>query len=813
MAPISATDGSDSNMSNKMIQYQNGSPFQITFEVLNGALICYQMTKSFITSMSRSRMDSNALIVCLKIGKALQWSQKGQDRFYEAKENLTLVTAWEKILQFGFHWEGPVSQILALDEGERFAALTACLTEVYTVNFVGKIYMALVTIFMEKNKDDPFLQDTYTPSLQQMRIVIERFAGIFSTSEFSATVEDFMSYDNHAVITGGTQPRRRSKRKPSFRTIAYPQCIAEALYELFQLSRDNARTRQVQFVGGADAVAVAGIGIYLLDLPTQIYRNDQGGLKIVHKSYSSDEKPRVMVIISDDMQNTTKLTQGKVVSLHPIDDIIKQNKEMNPDPLIGGRCRWSQALSVAFPGSFERLIGMYANFGPAMGSAARIFQALAEGDENVPQHWLISCRTYFESSFGLDYVSYALRRFPELDKKHMRTTMREKAQLSTYGDAEQAFESSMAAIAEACNCKVCCIHGTPSASSNQPPFKGSYCLLTLATTIIRLVRELSGIDVVNDKLLPSRKGVEWFYNQQRARHQRQRQIAKSHTNNKEELYVSRILDYARLDKGAPEFSPLAVANTLFSGVQRKDDILPGVTAIESQGICCYYRMLLGPSRDARVCARICVIPGCIESASKRYCGVVDLDCSPFRDTCPYRNSDTRPTYCVHEEAKKLANNYNLAPLKILVNEHLGDLPGNTVVPWLELGFEVPVTDGKTFQDIGPAKALENIVRGTGLTNHCLVRCNPIANVADAISKLIPHGSPTTPYEELKYGESQVFIFRGDTATALIAAWGCWLPVFLTESNCVACAVGVGIRNSWKNFAIICSEESFNQVSK
>ena len=256
-----------------------------------------------------------------------------------------------------------------------------------------------------------------------------------------------------------------------------------------------------------------------------------------------------------------------------------------------------------------------------------------------------------------------------------------------------------------------------------------------------------------------------------------------------------------------------LSNTLFSGMQRKSDILPGTSAIESQGICCYYKILLRPSSDARLCARIGVIPGSVESADKRYSGIIDLDHRPFRDTTQLKKyNDNRPTYCVAKEAKKLANDYNGGIFKPVANEYVGDLVGNELVPWLQLGLEVPVIDGRSFEYIGPAKALENVVRGTGLTSCNQTQCNAMPQIADMIGKLVPKGCPVTPYEQFKYGESEVFIFRGDTSTALIAAWGCYLPLFLTDSNCLACAVGVGIRNSWQNYAIVCSEESFKQVS-
>jgi hypothetical protein len=251
-----------------------------------------------------------------------------------------------------------MSEILALDDGERFAALTACLLEIYTASIVAQTYIALLRLFVQKNENDPHLQKIFIPSLLQMRSVVERFAGIFSTSPFATSVEDYMSIDHHAVVTGGTRSRRHSTRSPTSRTIAFPDCIADALYELLQLSRDGSRTQQIQFVGGADAIAVAAIGRYLIDLPTEVYKEVDGSIvDVTGPELKSDGKPRVIVLFSENTQksNTTKLTQSRVVYLHQMNDIIKDNKFMNPDPVIAGRCRWNNVLSRTFRGSFERL--------------------------------------------------------------------------------------------------------------------------------------------------------------------------------------------------------------------------------------------------------------------------------------------------------------------------------------------------------------------------------------------------------------------------------------------------------------------------
>jgi hypothetical protein len=60
-------------------------------------------------------------------------------------------------------------------------------------------------------------------------------------------------------------------------------------------------------------------------------------------------------------------------------------------------------------------------------------------DKNIPRDWLPPYRSYFASSFGLDYVEFALERFKKLKKNSMPTRMTGSAQL-TYEEAEKKFE-------------------------------------------------------------------------------------------------------------------------------------------------------------------------------------------------------------------------------------------------------------------------------------------------------------------------------------------------------------------------------------
>lgn len=114
----------------------------------------------------------------------------------------------------------------------------------------------------------------------------------------------------------------------------------------------------------------------------------------------------------------------------------------------------------------------------------------------------------------------------------MELMMQEKARWS-YNEAQEQLEESLSKISMECRCRLCWLDKDPDPkghtgkSNERMASKEWFCLTTLATTIVRLFRVLTAIDLENKKLFLKRRGAEWVYNQQKFHHQRQRQMAKT----------------------------------------------------------------------------------------------------------------------------------------------------------------------------------------------------------------------------------------------------------------------------------------------
>lgn len=263
----------DDTSSNALIRNgHEGSPFQTTLDVTNAGQLAFKISLSLMSNLAKNRIDTHAFSVALVIGKSLNWHEKGRERLehaLSATEN-GLVNSVNRLLKFGINAIGLSTEILQRDDGQCFAALCASLCECYSVDWVAKTILQLLKKMIDENPNDLVLSQMYPPSLQAITTLVDRYCGLFATSDFGVMVEEYMSHDGHGMVTGLCRPRTNSSRLPKSRGISSPQDIADALYEIFQLSRD--KSRKVQFSGGADAVVVAAVGVWLVDLPTAFYR-------------------------------------------------------------------------------------------------------------------------------------------------------------------------------------------------------------------------------------------------------------------------------------------------------------------------------------------------------------------------------------------------------------------------------------------------------------------------------------------------------------------------------------------------------------
>ena len=264
------------------------------------------------------------------------------------------------------------------------------------------------------------------------------------------------------------------------------------------------KLESITITGAADAGWLAAVSERLFNLRLAIYRPDR---ELVHKNFSEDQRPQVEILYELAFEEGVKReveVSGKLYCLRDATEFLLHKDGAYGAALLCGRVPWEAALSSTFGPEFSRLLDSPSAFGSVLGAAARVFDAVAKAKAGVHYNTLSACTTYFGISRGQGLISFAISRFPELLplKSHM-----ERVPRASFQEICSNYDSNMANIRRACNCKIC------QKGIDQETDEEGFCLVILTEAVIMLLRTLSGTSVP-EKLRPVRAGIEWFYGQQ-----------------------------------------------------------------------------------------------------------------------------------------------------------------------------------------------------------------------------------------------------------------------------------------------------------
>ena len=773
---------------------------QLTFD-LRGVGMLWKLISTSVHRLTAARIDTTTFIDCvLVLGGFFEWSDKGRERLTNAVDSNTKLSI-DNLLYLGFERESFLKVVCESDQGSFLAALASTLSQCYSSEKTARIMLRLLKLI---SVDHPESKLRW-PALSTLQYFVEKCSSIFSTSEFGADTEELMDHDGRDSTIQSASSRSKAGRLKS-RSIADPGDIAAALHQLGKLARKE--IQQVNFLGWSDAIAVASIGEWLFDFRVIYLTPDIPGdpyNKPLRKNYDSGE-PQIIVLCSEKDERSKTLTKSSIKNLRDISEFLKKDEQVQ-DHAASGRLRWNRVLAGTFGRAFEQLKGMGDDFGGAIGSAARVFSAIVESQETVPPEWRLKCRTYFPSSYGMSFVQYAAGQLHELQTARINAAMLKNVQVVSFEAAQSDFETYAMRIASVCHCKFCCPGGTPSAgpshsvggkrTNSQEPSYG-WCLVAVTGTVIRLVRSLSGIDhsTQTGKLLPRRIGIEKLYHAHCSQFQVQRRNEKS-----DGLFLNRILENVSADKLAPEFSPLAIAGTIFSGKNLDLNIPTNACAVTIGDVCCFINILKDPiHRHVELCSKVCVIPGWIEYDRVTFRGIHDLHSYPFTSKTPLRNHRP-PTYCVPEKAKKSIQDCRGGKLILIANQDLLDERPD----WLELEHWV-MKDDEEVGKFGPGQAVQCICLSSGLVNCGKDGCSVSGAYEDNLKEAISSWGAGEAFRDIEIYNCKVTLFRGDHITSLVAAYTCWEPIYQLD-ECLACCVRSRVGQGWTNYAIVLSEQA------
>ncbi|KAL3432919.1 hypothetical protein BDV09DRAFT_187144 [Aspergillus tetrazonus] len=705
--------------------------------------------------VSHAGIDHFVFGASVLVGNIISWSQAGMNRFYSALRTAPVNAGYHNVLWFGFGYKNPLQILTATDSGCRFAALSACLAEVYSVNMAGSIMLEFSRRAIGQGQANES-QQTTPPS-------------------FPLWAEQYMAFDREVLVGQHAWPHGVNRIRRT-RGVAKASDVANALFSIMGLR--TGATRHLAIIGTADAALVAAIGVWLLDLKVILFTSErQQDDDVWFRNFTEQEEPHLTVIYSRQPGGSDLVQRDRTIQIPDATALLRSHSELRPshDYVLSGRVVWKDALSRTFGDDMRRLLtNEQLSFGSAVGSAAHIFSALEKADQDFPSKWLRAGTFYFFASQGTDFLYFAEGKFPEQADADLQNIMLRAAKIKEYMDACAAFQESLKNLAVVCICKTCC-----------PDKASSHCFVATTVTVIRIIRGLSGI-LVTDNLYPCRKGLEYIY-----RLQQMRVARVMGSMGQGGSAVDIIVEHGTRDLIHTEPSPLRFAEYLFRKSTFPDEPEePGAPAIGKDGICVYLDILHNPlSEDPTALCRVNVIPGHIQFEGRLYNQVGGKTADLSNEVA----LENRPSNCVPEKVFTILQ--RCAGGNVTLNVTDSTTPDRRAM----LGISLEVSQNTEYRNIvHPWRVVQNISRGLGLIHCRRDGCTDLERIKDELSKDVHDNLVYST----KIGDSKVSLFSHDPVTRLLVTQNCWEPL-IQRDECLACTVRPGCEQEWKEFAVFC----------
>ena len=710
-----------------------------------------------LSRLSAASVDSYTVIVGHLIGGSFELSRKGRRNMEGALAGLSSFGSLGNVIWFGFGVQNLVRSLSVTEQGATLVALCAALGESFSDIAAAEILYEIV-----KMRTD----STSTPSISQWRALIKCCSGTLSTTSFPIRAEYFMAMQ----VDGGLSPVL-SRHNVN----AEPIELAKVLIGIGKLSQGE--WTSIEISGGREGGWLAAVAEWLFDLTVSI-TDEEGKQKF--NSRHEDKDPQVSVFYtytpSSHGPNGSQLRLlSRSYNLRSSEMLFETRRKTTTIASVSARVPWDNYLSLGFGKRFEALKEQNTAVGSLIGSAARMFEAIAYAESDVPRGILKRNELYMDASFGSGLLQTALHWLPELSI--FFETMESASTARSYTDAKSIYEAHMFTVAPSCEC----IHCGP-----QDRKKSSHvCLVAMIETIIVLSRILAKVDVVPG-LLPHRYGIKTIL---------QHQTLVVHYE-KDYPTISSAFDrvHSRTRFGISEHdAAIADVLRLFTGREYQEEKrefsywVESPAAVSLGGICVYNDSLREPSDSRQLVGKLNVVPGMIEY-NDRPCFSLECRSLGFR-------------YEFHEINEKtwsaMANRALLDHVVLNVRESLHTL---------EVRFEIRDSAGHSIgMDFSPADLTANSWQARGK-----VSCDPSHHkTSDRIESL-----PQALKDQLAAAEIKCRMLRspvlGRCAALMVPAARNrkkagdehHATIILRDKECMMCCVKAALRKDSSQILLI-----------
>ena len=490
-----------------------------------------QATLGILSRYAAARVNPYTALVGEVLCQGFRLTAVGRKKLETAVGNLKAVRSLGNTLEFGFGIEDVVRTMAQTERGCVCLALCAALKECYSDDIAVEVLLEMARLVS--------VEGQYMPSSRSWKDLLSACAGTLSASKFPYLAEHLMQLSDDKQRLGAFQ--RLDASPKSFRTCSRPDSIAEALFSLAQISRGEMQA--IKIYGGPDAGWLAALAEWMLDLKIEI-RNLDGTLYYTHGDTENTQVTIIMRKRGDEISHNM-LESEKTFVLNDLNQIFEKEGKSPDAVVVSGRLEWKHALSSAFLSDFKNLMTISQTLGDCIGSAARLFKGLAQGDEAFPSLSRLACCSYSDDSYGAQFVLNTIKWLPEL--RGLKDTMLKSVE-HDLASARRQYEECISRIRSHCNCVTCQSRTTghdtftqededdvpmtpapeddggldlPVGSEPEQDHESTndwdpdrFCEVIITETILVLSRVLSNVLLVDKNLLPTRSGLEVTYGRQ-----------------------------------------------------------------------------------------------------------------------------------------------------------------------------------------------------------------------------------------------------------------------------------------------------------
>lgn len=548
----------------------------------------------------------------LALGSRFELGKKGTHNMDTALKTLNGVFGYGKLLYYGFGYRSFVNILAETKVGVNLVALCATLVDMHDIAFAAEVLAALWKL--------ESFPDQFEPSMSQFTALVTACSGVIAATVFGQ-IGDMMLGDLRKIL------RLSSRSGLPRRSESSAQDVAKVLHGLFQISQ-GARER-IQIIGGPSCSFVGAFAHWLLNFT--VYVEDDSGT-IIHADTLGHEAAQVRIRYSDMNKLSAELNISSTTYILRDYEMLFMTNETYEGIGVKARTSWDGCLKRAFWGSAERLINGSHILGSYLGSAARIFAALARGEADVGEFSRLYFGDFVDGAYGRGFIENVGAIFPELERVEHFEKIMLKAFNNSVEHALSNLQVAVTSLTDLCECGLCSGEATRCVNELQDECADTYCVLGTAMTIASLVRLVACLDI-HEKLNPTISGLHLIYKQC------DRRIHLNGRRRQSPLRLNDILclhslnddNYALLSSD----EIMAGAHCLFTGHPSEQSALQRTrTALSLNGICCYIEALHGPSSNASVLRRVRVLPGRILRGDREYAEVFDGPGPPFQFHLP-----------------------------------------------------------------------------------------------------------------------------------------------------------------------------------